>query len=197
MHAPRTPGQRAGLTRDAVLTAAQSLLAEHGLDGLTMRRLANRLGVAPNALYSHVSNKTALIDDLLDDTLAAVHTPDVDRTDPADGLTTIMTSTYGVLVTHSDLVPLYLARQGARGANAERLGLIMLRLLAQAGLTGDAAHEARRVLIVYTIGFAALATPSPVDADADTPLDEESVRANFQAGLRWLLAGILRPAPHT
>ena len=63
---PRGPGQRAGLTRAAVLDTAHALLAEEGLDALTMRALARRLGVAPNALYSHVPGKTELVDALLE-----------------------------------------------------------------------------------------------------------------------------------
>ncbi|MBD0283747.1 MAG: helix-turn-helix transcriptional regulator, partial [Thermoleophilaceae bacterium] len=61
MNGARAPGQRAGLSRDRVLAAAHELLADGGLDALTMRALAERLGVRPNALYSHVASKTELI----------------------------------------------------------------------------------------------------------------------------------------
>ncbi|NDL57830.1 TetR/AcrR family transcriptional regulator [Phytoactinopolyspora mesophila] len=208
MSTPRTRGQRAGLTRQDVLTTAQQLISESGLDGLTMRSLARRLDVAPNALYSYVPNKTALIDGLLDEALATVDAPPPEAGTPADGLSAIMTSTYEVLLAHVDLVPLYLARQGARGPNARRLGDIMLSLLSAAGITDAAAHEAVRVLIVYTIGFAALATPpSLAVTSADTevagphsettpaglPLSADELSANFATGLRWLLDGILAP----
>ncbi|NED99047.1 TetR/AcrR family transcriptional regulator [Phytoactinopolyspora halotolerans] len=192
--AARTPGQRAGLTREAVLATAHELLTERGLDGLSMRELARRLGVAPNAIYSHVAGKTALVDDLLDEVLAAVETPDAETNDPTSGLTRIMTSTYRVLLDHPDLVPLYLARQGARGPNAQALGEVMFAQLAQAGITGSAAHEARRVLIVYTIGFAALATPTASDASDDRPLSSAELFGNFTAGLAWLLNGIMSDA---
>jgi AcrR family transcriptional regulator len=179
------------LTRDTVLKTARAVLAERGLDGLTMRHLAARLGVAPNALYSHVTNKTALIDDLLDDVLADVETPAVGTLDAEAGLALVMTSAFNVLVNHPDLVPLYLARQGARGPNAQRLGDVMFDLLAAASVTGTSAHEARRVLIVFTIGFAALATPAPIEPEAPRPLTTDDVSGNFTSGLRWLLAGIL------
>jgi len=188
---PRTPGQRAGLTREAVLAAGQVLLSERGLDGLTMRGLASRLGVAPNALYSYVASKTALIDDLLDAVLALVESPGKGEVEPAAGLELVMVSTYRVLLAHPDLVPLYLARQGARGENAERLGEVMLALLARAGVTGELALEARRVLIVYTMGFAALATPQPVEPGVVAPVPGEEIDGNFTRGLRWLLAGVL------
>ena len=81
----RSPGQRAGLTYAAVLAAARELLAEGGLPALSMRSLANRLGVAPNALYSHVGSKTALLDDLLDDLLALVAAPNPHDAGPGWG----------------------------------------------------------------------------------------------------------------
>ncbi len=182
MERTRNPGQRAGLTRAAVLDAARSVLADRGLASLTMRSLAQRLDVAPNALYSHVQGKAALVDELLDEVLAEVET--------GAGLEDLMTSTYDVLLSHRDLVPLYLARQGARGPNAQRLGDAMLMLLARAGVDGKRAREARRVLIVYTIGFAAFATQPPIEPGAEGPLTPEAMRENFTVGLRWLLAGI-------
>jgi TetR/AcrR family tetracycline transcriptional repressor len=191
----RTAGQRAGLTRAAVLAAAHRLLADRGLEALTMRALAERLGVAPNALYCHVASKTALIDDMLDDVLAEVEAPAPDSADPSTGLHQLMASTYDVLLAHPDLVPLYLARQGARGPNARRLGDIMLALLAGAGVSGPSAREALRVLIVYTIGFAAFATRPPVEPGADRPLTTDEMFDNFTTGLGWLLAGIMNTSP--
>jgi TetR/AcrR family transcriptional regulator, tetracycline repressor protein len=181
----RGPGQRAGLSRAAVLAAAHDLLAEEGLDALTMRALARRLDVAPNALYSHVPGKTELIDALLDDRLALVEAPVIDTPDPVAGLAGLMTSTYEVLLGRPDLVPLYLARQGSRGPNAVRLGVVVDALLARLGLSGGAVPSARRALIVHAIGAAAF-------AGADGPVPREVARADFARSLRWLLAGIAR-----
>jgi AcrR family transcriptional regulator len=180
----RGPGQRAGLTTDGVLDAATDLLAERGT--VTMRALAQRLGVAPNALYSHVADKTELVDGVLDRVLARVEAPPPGPgVDPADALHRLMTSSHEVLLRHPQLVPAFLARQGARGPNAQRLGAVALEHLAAAGVTGDAAREALRVLIVYTIGFAAF------DGAADErPLPAADLRRTFDRGLRWLLAGI-------
>jgi len=52
--------------RDEVLQAALALLDEVGLDQLTTRRLAARLGVQPGALYRHFANKRALLDAMVD-----------------------------------------------------------------------------------------------------------------------------------
>jgi TetR/AcrR family transcriptional regulator, tetracycline repressor protein len=155
-----------------------------------MRALAERLGVSPNALYSHVADKTDLVDAVLDDVLAEVRAPAPDVEDPIAGLRALMASTHDVLLAHPGLVPLYVARQGARGANAHRLGDVMLALLERAGVSGTAAREALRVLIVYTIGFSAFATRSPLEVGADRPVPTKEMSENFDRGLRWLLAGI-------
>jgi TetR/AcrR family transcriptional regulator, tetracycline repressor protein len=183
----RGPGQRAGLTRDLVLDAATDLLGERGT--VTMRAVAQRLGVAPNALYSHVADKTELVDGVLDRVLAQVDAPQRGAgVDPGDAMHSLMTSTHDVLLRHPQLVPAFLARQGARGANAQRLGAVMLEHLAAAGVTGDAAREALRVLIVYTIGFAAFD-----GAPDERPLPGPELKRNFDRGLRWLIAGIVGP----
>ena len=57
---------RGSLTREEIIKEALALLEEHG----SMRRLADRLGVAPNALYYRVRGKADLIDGLIDQVYA-------------------------------------------------------------------------------------------------------------------------------
>ncbi|HVF14424.1 MAG TPA: helix-turn-helix domain-containing protein [Acidimicrobiales bacterium] len=190
--ASRSPGQRAGLTHAMVLDAARELVADEGLDGLTMRALARRLQVAPNALYSHVPTKTSLIDDILDDVLSAVAIPDPDLADWQAGLRTMMTSTHRVLLEHAGLVPLYLARRGARGPNAQRLGEVMLSLLGRGGVAGASARDAQRALIVHAIGSAAITSRRPLQGDqGDTRgTSRTDLIRTFERSLSWLLTGI-------
>jgi AcrR family transcriptional regulator len=54
----------AGLTKDTIVQAAFDLLDEAGMDGLTVRALAARLGVQAPALYWHVRSKQALLDEM-------------------------------------------------------------------------------------------------------------------------------------
>ena len=49
------------LARQPIITAAYDALREHGLAGLSMRRLANDLDVQPGALYYHVASKQDLV----------------------------------------------------------------------------------------------------------------------------------------
>jgi AcrR family transcriptional regulator len=190
MSSHRGPGQRAGLTQGAVLAACWELLRSGDAAALTMRALARRLEVAPNALYSHVANRTALIDLLLDDLLAAIPAPSRETDDPVTGLLDLMTAAYQTLTSQPALVPLYLERQGARGPYAVRLGGVMDDLLTRAGTHPAHVAQARRVLIIHTIGSAAFATSAP---GSDRSLSLEQSRSTFDRSLRWLLAG----ATHT
>lgn len=53
---------RAGLSETQIVEATKGLLLEHGVEGLTMRLLSDRLGVALGATYRHVPNKHALLE---------------------------------------------------------------------------------------------------------------------------------------
>jgi AcrR family transcriptional regulator len=64
------------LSRDRVLTAAVDLADEAGIAAVSMRRLAQRLGVVPMALYKHVADKDELLDGMVDVVLAEFAAPD-------------------------------------------------------------------------------------------------------------------------
>jgi TetR/AcrR family transcriptional regulator, tetracycline repressor protein len=54
--------RRVVVDRDAVIDMAIALLYEHGFKGVTMRSVAQRLGVSPIPLYTKVGDKNALIE---------------------------------------------------------------------------------------------------------------------------------------
>jgi AcrR family transcriptional regulator len=51
--------------RDAILDAAIQLADERGLEAVSMRSVAERVGVTPMALYPHVGSKAALLDGMM------------------------------------------------------------------------------------------------------------------------------------
>jgi AcrR family transcriptional regulator len=59
-------GPRQGLSIDAVVDAATELADAESLDAVTMRRVAQALGVAPMTLYTYVPGKAELLDLMLD-----------------------------------------------------------------------------------------------------------------------------------
>lgn len=62
----RGRGERAGLTREHILTTALELADRDGLKALSMRRLAAELGVEAMTLYHYVPTKDALLDGLVE-----------------------------------------------------------------------------------------------------------------------------------
>src|SRR6266536_2437231 len=74
--------RRPQLTRERVVAEALTVIAQDGVQALTMRTLAARLGVVPGALYHHVRNKEQLHDLVLDAVLAEV---DATSTPPSPG----------------------------------------------------------------------------------------------------------------
>jgi len=64
------------LSRERVLGCALAMADEDGLDGLSMRKLADRLGVKAMSLYNHVANKDEIIDGLVEMVVAEMGLPD-------------------------------------------------------------------------------------------------------------------------
>lgn len=64
----------ARLDKTKVINGALELLNEVGIDGLTTRKLAQKLGVEQPTLYWHVKNKRALLDTLAVEMLDRYHT---------------------------------------------------------------------------------------------------------------------------
>ena len=58
-----------------MLDAAVALADEVGIEALSMRRLAQELGVVPMALYKHVANKEELLDGMVDALVSEIDPP--------------------------------------------------------------------------------------------------------------------------
>ncbi len=70
-----TNESRPALTRDRVLASAVALADESGIDALTMRKLADRLGVEAMSLYYHVANKEDIFNGIIDRVVSEIDLP--------------------------------------------------------------------------------------------------------------------------
>ena len=98
------------LTKQAIVGAALAILDDYGLADLTMRRVADSLGVRAGALYYHVPNKQSLLAAVADHILAerpAVSTPG----DPGETLRLWGRGLRSVLLTHRDAAELVASTQ--------------------------------------------------------------------------------------
>jgi TetR/AcrR family transcriptional regulator, tetracycline repressor protein len=163
--APRT-GRPPRLTSNQVVAEARRIAAQHGVQSLTMRRLADALGVSPNALYTYFPDKNAILDAVLDDLLGDVERSDR-RSSWRHALASLMGSYRRLLLTQSGLIALTVSRP-MYGPNALRLREDMLTLLREGHLDDAEAVSAYLALFAYTTGFVAFETarvPGKRDAE--------------------------------
>jgi AcrR family transcriptional regulator len=72
------PAPRAPITRDAIVEAALAVLNKEGLDGLSMRRVAEEIGTGAASLYWHVRNKEELYQLIFDRVTREIVLPEPD-----------------------------------------------------------------------------------------------------------------------
>ncbi|MCW2890270.1 MAG: transcriptional regulator, TetR family [Streptosporangiaceae bacterium] len=73
-----SPEERAPLSRDRVLRGAVAVADKAGIGSLTMRSLAQELGVKPMSLYHHVANKDEILDGIVDLVFSEIELPSPD-----------------------------------------------------------------------------------------------------------------------
>ena len=139
----RDDTERTRLSKQAVTERALALADASGPDGLTIRRLAQDLGVTPMALYWHFRSKEELIAGVTDRIWRELRT-DVDATAPWQAqLRGLLESLIGVLRAHPSASQLLLAgekqSEGAREATE-----VALEVLHRAGFDPRQATEIAR-----------------------------------------------------
>jgi TetR/AcrR family transcriptional regulator, tetracycline repressor protein len=163
---------RGFLSRELIIKEALALLDEHGPGALSMRRLADRLGVAPTALYTHVRGKADLIDGLIDQVYAGLTLePDLSG-DWTQQLATLSQAIREHLLAHPAVVP-YALQQPGLGPHSLRLGEAIYKVLRPAGFSDQAVVGTVYALLTYILGFVALETPR---AGTDPQTSDEFVR---------------------
>jgi AcrR family transcriptional regulator len=140
------------LTREDVIDAAAELVAERGYDGLSMRALAQRCGVATMTLYRHVRTKEDLLGALTDRVLAELELPAPGTLTWQEQLATVFRSVHDLLLEHPDVVEIAV-RQHVAGEAAYRGAEVVLDALRRAGIEGEAAASAFATLFAFTLGF--------------------------------------------
>lgn len=131
----------APLDRERVVSAAIEIADEHGLEELTLRRVATKLGVTPMALYRYIESKDAMLDAMLDQVLAAVA---VDETPGASWQQEIRDLLHGLRETvahHPGVATLMVTRPVMLGEHTASLRDAAIGSLRKAGLHPREAFE--------------------------------------------------------
>jgi AcrR family transcriptional regulator len=198
--------KRTGLTTDAIAHAALALLDADGPDGVTMRRVAAELGVAPMTLYSYVADRDALLDEVAQLVYTLIDAPDGTGTPRAE-LEQLMRAVRAVLVAHPHALPL-VSLYPPRTLDALAFVNAGYRALRQAGVPQLDVARAYRALAAYSLGtatveltryFGQVRGPDPTELQRQLPYVAEVApllaglddAAEFDYGLGLTLDGFL------
>lgn len=222
MRANRGRGQRAGITRQAILQAAVHLADREGLAALSMRRLGAELGVEAMTLYHHVPNKNALLDGMVEQVASEATPPPFDNSSWREGLRDHAQSLLAALSAHPSVVPLFMSQPAMTPQNLRAMEAT-LDSLCSAGFEPRRALDVVYSLTGFVLGHVAIqvgakragpqgepgqaAGLSAIDPDA-YPLLSQAVRddekrgamSRFDFALEALLSGFdtaRRPSPKT
>jgi len=188
-----TGAPRAPLDVERIVTAAIDLADEHGLDGASMRGVAERLGVTPMALYKHVTDRSHLVDEMLDHVLADVvptsasgSYPD-DVTDWRAAVRARVLACRAVLVVHPWARDAIETRPLATPRVLDHMDALMAAMF-RGGLSADLVHHAMHALSTRMWGFTRDVLPTP-----RLP-DDPDERARAVAGYAVRYPAIIRMA---
>ncbi|MEU7427262.1 TetR/AcrR family transcriptional regulator [Streptomyces sp. NPDC040750] len=185
-------GPRTALTRRAVLDAAAEVVRRDGPDALTMRGLAAELGTAVTSIYWHVGGREALLDALVERTMAGLGEIRPSGHTPEQRVLGVARALRRRLRDHPHLVALVHER-----GLTERMFLPAQRALVgeahAAGLRGARAAEFVRAVQFQVVGHV-LVERQRERAPAQRPGEEELWGAEDAGGDPALARALARPA---
>ena len=190
----------AKIQRDQVIEAALALLDEVGLEAITTRKLAQKLGVESATLYWHFKNKASLLEEMASAVLAKHHSLPVpeDIAEWANWLADNARSFRRALLAHRDGALLHAGTSPARvGGDTFRP---KVAYLARVGFTEADAAMILLTLSEYTLGCV-LEEQSRSGGDDNQILSKTSIESlvyphpdtAFEFGLSLIMKGLLVP----
>jgi AcrR family transcriptional regulator len=215
------PRKRGRLSRELVLSAALELVDQEGLDRLSMRRLASKLGVEAMALYRHAANKQELLGGLIDRVLSELRVDPSAYEDWEEGLREGARDFRRVVLAHPNIFPLLITRPFSIPLSRRPPTVLMqfetmLKVFEQAGFSPGEALVAYQILGGYLLGHLLIELRRVIE-DPDEPepalslglyrlparqfprvrqaailLMDQDVEATFETGLETILDGLRR-----
>jgi AcrR family transcriptional regulator len=166
---------RASLSTDRVLETAVAFADRHGLESLSMRKLAEELGAGAMSLYYYVPNKEQLIDGMVDIVFGEIEPPSLEL-DWKTAMRRRAVSTREALNRHRWAVGLMEGRMSP-GPASIRIREAILGCLREAGFSIEETIQAYSVQDAYIYGFALQERSLPFEsAEESTAVAEETTQ---------------------
>jgi len=197
-------GGRHWIDREAIVARALETVRAEGLAALTLRNLADKLGVTAAALYRHVSDKDELLSLVGDAVFSEVELPSAIDGDWADQLELISRRARRVLIGYPGLGLHALESTSTFPApHARRLADAALHLMREGGFDEETSVTALRALRYFSsVGLPSDRRKAPhkkraVPRDPTRPdLTSEELEASYDFGLRCLIFALREQAKH-
>jgi AcrR family transcriptional regulator len=147
-----SPNKRVPLSRERVLRSAVDIADSAGVGALTIRSLAQRLGVKPMSIYYYVPNKSAILDGIVDLVFSEIELPAADG-DWRSELVRRANSARQVLSRHHWAIGLMESRKSPGPATLRHHDAV-IGTLRGAGFSVEMTAHAYALLDSYVYGFA-------------------------------------------
>jgi TetR/AcrR family transcriptional regulator, tetracycline repressor protein len=192
----RKPGPPPRLTRDDLARRALAIMDAHGAEALTMRGLAEELGMSPMALYRYFPSKTDLMDAAIEIAAPEVALPEPGANPWKQQLAELSRALFLAGVRHPSVARERFNRP-LQTPGAMRVTDRAIALLLEAGLTKRDAVAAFKALLVHALAaaaFAASESPPEVreharERHASLPIEELPAMAAVGDELTAALGG--------
>jgi AcrR family transcriptional regulator len=163
-----SPKKRVPLSRERVLRSAIDIADSSGIGALTIRSLAQRLGVKPMSIYYYVPNKSAILDGIVDLVFSEIELPATDGHWRFE-LVRRANSARQVLSRHHWAIGLMESRKSPGPATLRHHDAV-IGTLRRAGFSVEMTAHAYALLDSYVYGFALQEAALPFQG-TDTPAD--------------------------
>jgi AcrR family transcriptional regulator len=142
---------RIRLSKDRVLRAAMQIADKSGIESLTMRRLAQKLGVEAMTLYYYMTKKDDILNGILDLVVSEIEVPSEGGNWRA-ALRRSAISAHQVLLRHPWACNLMMSPARVRGGRLRYMEALLGRLR-EAGFSAKMTHHAYHALDSHILGF--------------------------------------------
>ncbi len=195
------------LTDDRIAAAALAVLDRDGLAALSMRAVAQELGVGVMSLYRYVADREQLERQIVDLVLRSVDLVVPAQASWCERVAVLVERMRGAVGAHPAVVPLLVSHRHASG-EIRRWAEALLRVLTEAGFSGERRVIALRCLLSFVIGALQYQQLGPLSGpgtaalaalnDGECPLLAETARQahaippddEFRRGLAVVLRGL-------
>jgi len=163
---PREP-----ITPERLAAAALHIVDAGGLEALTVRSLAQELGVGTMTIYWYVQNKDEILDLVSDQLLADVVLPPMDPDWRVSARATCK-AVRGAMLSHARALPVMVGR-GSFGPNGLRMIDHSIAVFRNAGFSDQESADAYFAFSNYVTGFSLMQT-SNVSVPGKTEMDRRA-----------------------